>query len=131
MVLMAVVATTCRILALSTRGPRANFRISICIACFEKLFFSGSKNSFFFDKFTELTSIETPVTTAQPGPGPPYLDIVDASPARVDLAVSTLKNPPVRTRVTQVTGPLDESAVRLEHLERVCAVVSYGHVSKV
>ncbi|KAI1461284.1 hypothetical protein F4805DRAFT_277067 [Annulohypoxylon moriforme] len=30
--------------------------------------------------------------------------------------------------MTHMTGPLDESAVRLQHLERVCAVVSHSHV---
>ncbi|KAI0852987.1 hypothetical protein F5Y00DRAFT_258244 [Daldinia vernicosa] len=71
--------------------------------------------------------------TEQHGPDPPSpcLDVVDTSPARVDLAVSALENPPVRPRVTQITGPLDKRAVRLQHLERVRAVASHGHFLKV
>ncbi|KAI1210961.1 uncharacterized protein F4807DRAFT_44927 [Annulohypoxylon truncatum] len=75
--------------------------------------------------------MEKSVTTAQPGPGPPCLAAVYACPARVELAVSTLENPPVRTRMTHMAGPLDESAVRLQHLERVCAVVSHCHVCEI
>lgn len=47
---------------------------------------------------------------------------MNAGAASVNLAISTFKNPPVRTRVAQVASPLNQGAVRLDHLERMCTV---------
>jgi hypothetical protein len=50
-----------------------------------------------------------------------------ASSASVNFAISAFEDPPVWTRVAQVTGPLDQSTIRLDHLERVGTVRCYGH----
>lgn len=50
-----------------------------------------------------------------------------AGPASVNLAIPALENAPVGTRMAQVAGPLDQSAVRLDHLERVSARVGDCH----
>ena len=54
----------------------------------------------------------------------------DTGPARVDLAVTTLKDPPVRPRVAEVAGPLDERVIALDHLERMRAVILNGHFGR-
>lgn len=58
------------------------------------------------------------------------LAAVHASTASVDFAVTALENPPVRARMAQVAHPLDQSAVRLDHLEVVRAGVRHGHNEK-
>jgi hypothetical protein len=52
---------------------------------------------------------------------------VNAGSASMNLAVSAFKNPPVRTRMAQVAGPLNQGTVRLDHLKRVCTVRCDGH----
>jgi hypothetical protein len=49
----------------------------------------------------------------------------------VNLAVPAFEDPPVRARVADMAGPLDESAVRLDHAERVRAAASPGHLEGV
>lgn len=55
------------------------------------------------------------------------LDAVNTGSTCVNLAVSALENPPVRTRMTDIAGPLNQSTVRFDHLERVGAVRCDGH----
>lgn len=45
----------------------------------------------------------------------------------MNLAVPALEDPPVRTRVAHVAGPLDEGVVRLDHLERMGTGVGDCH----
>jgi hypothetical protein len=45
----------------------------------------------------------------------------------MNFTIAALENPPVWTRVAQVTGPLDQSTIRLDHLERMGTVRCYGH----
>lgn len=47
--------------------------------------------------------------------------------ARVELAISTLKNDVEGPRVAEVAVPHNQGAIRLDHLERVCAVTLDGH----
>lgn len=46
----------------------------------------------------------------------------------MDLAVPAFEDPPVGSRVAQVAGPLNQSAIRLDHFERVCAGVGDRHL---
>ena len=47
------------------------------------------------------------------------------SSTKVKLAIRALENHPVRSRPAMLANPLDQSAIRLEHLERVRT--SIGH----
>ena len=47
------------------------------------------------------------------------LDIMNACPACMDLAVSAFENPPVGSRMAHVAGPLYQRVVRLDHYELV------------
>lgn len=50
-----------------------------------------------------------------------------ARPTCVQLAVPTLKDSPVWTGVADVARPLDQSAIRLDELERMRAIARNGH----
>ncbi|OHF02149.1 hypothetical protein CORC01_02429 [Colletotrichum orchidophilum] len=54
--------------------------------------------------------------------------VLGAGPAGVKLAIPALENAPVGSRMAKVAGPLDQSAVRLDHLERVGAGTRDGHL---
>ena len=45
----------------------------------------------------------------------------------MELAISALEYPPMRTRVAEVARPLYQRVVRLDHLEAVGAVAAHGH----
>ncbi len=45
------------------------------------------------------------------------------------LAVLAFENPPVRSRMAELASPLDQGVVCLDHLERVRAVGSVGHLA--
>lgn len=45
----------------------------------------------------------------------------------MNLAVAALEDPPVGSGVAEVAMPLDEGAVRLDHLEDVGAAACEGH----
>jgi hypothetical protein len=45
----------------------------------------------------------------------------------MEFTIPTLKDPPVRTRVTQVAGPLDQGVVGLDHLEGMGAIAGNCH----
>lgn len=55
------------------------------------------------------------------------LDTVNTGSTSVNLAVPALENPPVRSRMAYIAVPLNQSTVRLDHLERVGAVRCDGH----
>lgn len=59
------------------------------------------------------------------------LGALDAGTARVQLAIPTFENPPVRARETQVAGPADQRVVRLDHDKRVGALAGEGHLGVV
>lgn len=50
--------------------------------------------------------------------------------ARVELAISALENDVEGPRVAEVAVPHNQRAIRLDHLERVCAVALDGHREK-
>ena len=52
-----------------------------------------------------------------------YLGSRHTGSTRVCFAVSTFEDPPVWSGMAEVTGPLNERVVALDHLERVRAVV--------
>ena len=57
-----------------------------------------------------------------------FLGTLRARTTGVKLAVLALENPPVRSRMAELASPLDQGVVCLDHLERVRAVGSVGHL---
>lgn len=80
-----------------------------------------------------LVAWRAPVQPA-PNQGISGADVVDrllgplsTRAARVELAISALKNDVERPRVAEVAVPHNQGAIRFDHLERVCAVALNSH----
>ena len=70
----------------------------------------------------------TRLLSPAPSHAPSHLSLLHAAPTRVEAAVPAFPDEPEGAAMADVTSPLDQRVVRLDHDERMGAVASDCHL---